>query len=184
MANLFSSGSEQHVLRTQLNSEQCCERLQHQVGQWNWYLYPIPEQPLRGVVSKTGFTLRKTTRYRNDFQPVASGKLASAPDGTRIEVRLATAPGGSFFTFWLGLWLFMLIVVVPFVIVRSFFRSVPLFIKATFLAAVIPLCLLLLWAFAQSLFDAGRLRGSEESAFLLNFLRETLEAEDLTNVSA
>jgi hypothetical protein len=170
------------TLRTRLSPEECCRRLQLLTLPWMSIMLVIPwafsRLPLMGWVDPTGFAVRKRTVSRNvsfSMQPEAKTQFTVAPDGTRMRVRLGVRRWvmilNSVGTIYVALYL------VGFMLLFRFlgyprFRGRLVVVPLLFFA--------LLEAFAW--WDWKWFR--EEEAFLITFLKQTLEAEEVPELPA
>ncbi len=96
-SDLLSPPRRDFVLDTMLPLEAAVARLSGAVepaeGSNIWL--PRPRRsftcPFWGTVSRDGFTIYRTLRYKNSLQPQISGRFYAAATGTRIPVVMRTA---------------------------------------------------------------------------------------------
>ena len=127
-------------------------------------------RPLIGTVSPAGFALRKKIAYKNDLQTEASAHFDLAPDGTRMRVRLGAR---RWVVLFMSLWLSVITVIM---------LSVPYLCRAypkschgnlpPWAAYSIPL-------FAAGILVLGRWLSRNDAEFLISFLKEKLNAEEV-----
>lgn len=152
------------VLVSPLARESCEERLRAQTGSiWNPFTWM--SHPVRGSVNARGFWIVKALRYRNSAQTEARGVWHADGSGTRIEIEfgmrqrwLMAIVTGLFVVFCILWWLSP---------VTSRTSRLPLAI-----ATSMPLIMLAIFVFAVAF---GRWLARNESEFLLEFLRRTLD---------
>ncbi len=107
-------GGERYALFTRLDPEQCRARLQSRTtSAWSMHIYGDPhqemlERPLRGFVSREGFTVRKTLLRSDHFASQASGRFVAQPGGTLVRMRV----GQSYFH-WLLVSALAVVLTVP-----------------------------------------------------------------------
>jgi hypothetical protein len=168
------------TLRTRLSPEECCRRLQPLTLPWISLVLVIPwafsKLPVMGWVRSTGFAVRKVTvspSISTMMQPEARAQFVVAPDGTRMRVRLGVRRWIAISS-WIGL-AYMIIFLEGFIFLLCRFQPNPRCDGPfTFLwPLVIPVTLeLLAWLGAKQVVR-------DESAFLVHFLEQTLEAEEI-----
>src|SRR6476646_4857351 len=78
-----------HLIFTRVSPDQCCRRIRNKPCHW---LDLVPERPLKGGVSPTGFSVTLIPWWPCRGRAlgsgvVAYGRIAPVPDGTRIVVR-------------------------------------------------------------------------------------------------
>lgn len=160
---------EHHVLRTSLSPKQCCERLRARTAPWrsleaffgSWGA--VGYRPVRGQVWPYRFHVLKTNSWRNSFQSDAWGRFTAVPGGTRIDVSV----GQNF----------------PIVV----FEACLLVVLLLGLLAAIAIGRLLTEALGILAFLAagvithavGRWGSGKDQEFLVQVVRETLEAEEV-----
>jgi hypothetical protein len=149
----------------------CEQRIRARAATWPLWR-PTPEHPVAGTVSRTGFCLTKAIKIRNSFQTEARGTFTPAEHSTRIDVSLGPSP------LVLVFGLVWLMVFVPFV-AAEFAGGVPNLAATGFTEGLIPLAMLLAGA---GIFVVGRLLARGEDAFLMQFLMQELEAEELLSL--
>lgn len=168
------------TLRTGLSPEECFHRLQPLTLPWLSIVLVIPwafsKLPVMGWVWPTGFAVRKLTVSLNVstmMQPEARAQFVVAPDGTRMRVRLGVRRWIAISS-WIGL-AAMIIFLEGLTFLLCRFQPNPRCNgPLTFIwPLVIPVTLgLLAWLGAKQVVR-------DESAFLVNFLKQTLEAEEI-----
>jgi hypothetical protein len=153
-----------------LPCEECVQRLRMKAD-------PAWSGSVVGSVGETSFRWRKRIGYRNSFQYSLSGKLINDNGQTRLHCRIGLHPFvRAFLVFWFGV-----VVIgcgmVTVSIVGGLARGAPL---ATLQPGTAIPFLMLAGAFALVMF--GRYLGRDESDFLIDVLRQTLDARLLTPV--
>ncbi len=150
--------------------EECIRRLKEVVG-GDWAL--MTQQAVVGPVSESFFRLRKRIRYRNSFQPNLICELEQRPGDTLLRCRFGFHPIVGIF---LGVWV---VAAVVFGIV-FLFTDIPQQISegADGLAGQAwllfnPITRLI---FVYALIRFGLYPGRNEPKFLIDFLREKLDA--------
>jgi hypothetical protein len=118
--------------------------------------------PVLGLVNAKGFAVTSSEWSRNFYHPEARGRFVSTPSGTRVEVHVGEHPllvlmEMAFFGCWLAAMLWVIVDQQ-----EMAFRT-GMFLGVGFVWLVIRT--LLLWCAAH------------DPAFLIGFLRETLQAE-------
>lgn len=168
--------AEHHTFITKLSPQQCRERLEAQRVPlfWAFKRMHIPsESQVAGRISEQSFSIYRYTHYRNSFKTVASGELRLESGGTRIAVRLSLHPWVvTFMMFYLA---FALLIETIVLLAGVFFfgtRAGP-----PFLLELAPLALSI-WAVA--IYVMGRRTARGDDRFLLKFLKESLEAEEIS----
>ena len=180
MAVSLNPPVEYVTLRTRLSPEECVRRLQPLTLPWISILLVIPwafsKLPVMGWVWPTGFALRKITidpmKQLNGLQPEAKAQFVIAPDGcTEMRVRLGVRRWITVFG-WVGMVYIVLFCEVLNLLCRwtdgSKCKG-----PTTFLwPFVLPLLLLMfqIWPSRQERI---------EKTFLVNFLKQTLQAEEV-----
>ena len=173
------------TLRTRLSPEECFRRLQPLTLPGLSLVLVIPwalsKLPVMGWVRPTGFAVRKLTVSLNVstmMQPEARAQFVVAPDGTRMRVRLGVRRWIAISS-WIGL-AYMIAFLEGFTFLLCRFQPNPRCNGPfTFIwPLVIPVTLeLLAWLGAKQVIR-------DESAFLVNFLEQTLEAEEIPQIPA
>lgn len=171
------------TLRTRLSPQECFRRLQPLTLPWLSIVLVIPwafsKLPVMGWVWPTGFALRKLTvslKVSTILQPEAKAQFVVAPDGTHMRVRLGVRQWITISN-WIGL-ACMIVFLQGFTFLLCRFQpnpscNAPL---AFVWPVVIPLTLeLVAWLGARQVVR-------DESAFLVNFLKQTLEAEEIPEI--
>jgi hypothetical protein len=178
------------MLLTSLTPEQCRERLRTRVApdteDVNLSLSFLPGESvwrmlhsngatssapsIRGFFYATGLHLRKTIRYGNPFQTTAAVKLIRTSAGTRVLVCLGMEETSAV---GLAICLGSCVVFTLFMIAGG--RSSP---EAFSGPPIVFMCLGFL-TFGYAMLVISRSLARDEGPFLLQFLRETLEAEEL-----
>lgn len=159
---------EHHVLRTSLSPAECRERLDartapvHSRGAFFGTWLTASDHPVRGHVGRDRFHLLKMIRGRNSWQSDAWGRFTAVPDGTRIDLSLGqNLPIAVFEACVLGaLLLFLLAVLLS---GRSFTDG---------------LVILAILAMGVIMHAAGRWGAGKDQEFLVQHVRETLDAEE------
>ncbi len=160
------------TLRTRLSSQECFGRLRDATEPWISSIFVIPfitsRRPLWGWVYAAWFAVRKRVPG-NHMQPEARANFVAAPDGTRMTVRLG-------YPRWIAILdVLNLAYIVLFLVGMGFLcRYVKLqHCDRMFMFAIaFPLFLAVAPLLSQRRFR-------EESEFLLAFLKQTLEAEEV-----
>jgi hypothetical protein len=121
----------------------------------------------------TGFTLRKAIWYANPFQTVAAGRIRGGPQGTRVWLCLGMEETSAIFpALWLVVWIVLtLIIAAQWRSAPESFTSHPAWVSSV-------LFLFLAWGYGFLVF--ARWLARDEGGFLLQFLREALEAEEVS----
>ena len=172
--------AEHYTLVTTLSADECQARLQEQLVTWsfprNLFLPPVPG-PIQGSVTTEGFAITKyTPLMRNTMRPQAWGQFVRESNGTRIALRIGSRPGRAVLMLaWLCLALFLATISV---LAALSGRQEPSGAES---AVLLPLLLPIGGVF---IFVIGRVLAQGEDVFLLAFLRETLEAEEVEQVDA
>ena len=168
------------TLRTRLSPGECYRRLRPVTLPWIQIMLIIPwafsKLPLMGWVYPSGFAVRKLTvsfKVATMMQPEAKAQFIAVPDGTLMRVRLGIRRWIAMLS-WIGL-----VYVIIFAEGLAFLlcRLQPNPRCNVPLAFVWPIALpvaieLLAWWSAKPVVR-------DESAFLINFLKQTLEAEEV-----
>ena len=168
------------MLRTRLTPEACYERLRARTVSLlaPTTLFSRPSRrPVYGSVSRQGFALTKyTLLYRNDLRTEASGRFLLAPDGgTEIPVRLGMSRVPAvFMTFWFG----FIAVFIAGAIVAWLGGPV----RAYGSPALLILFALAMAGLGVAFMAFARWLSRNEGPFLLRFLCELLEAEEIRTV--
>ncbi len=148
---------------------ECVRRLQANVSSY-WAI--ASANKVVGSIDGDALRLRKRIYYRNSFQPTLRGSLADAPGGTRIRCEFGTislAP----ILIAAGV-IFVIAIAMAATLGRGIeLRNVPL------VAILVPLGALPLFAgLGFGTIWLGRRLARGDEAYLLDFLRKTLEARD------
>lgn len=172
--NPFSG--EWHLLATSLSPKECAERLgARTLSWWNWRVWLRPGHmrhwAVIGSVSTRGFTLWKTIPYNNSWRPRANGRLHHESGVTHIEVRLGRHP---FVTIFELCWFGGVVMTGGSRFVSALQRGSG---ELTLLGTIAAPVLMLAFGFAVRSFGLWLARN--EGAFLLQFLRETMDAEEV-----
>jgi hypothetical protein len=168
--------AEHRTLETRVSPDACRDRLTPLVGSWfsAWSTCPV-----RGSVHNDGFSIAKTIHYRNSFQIQASGRFEQNATGTRIRVRLGfSLVVAAFFTFWmLGVSAFFAVSLLALI------ADLPRSLSTMGLAGPAGFVLVLggMLAFGVVLQAFGRWLARDEADFLLRFLADTLEADEVSS---
>lgn len=169
------------TLRTRLSPEDCFRRLKPLTLPWLSILLVFPwafsKLPLMGWVWPTGFAVRKLTLNTSTMmQPEAKAEFVVAHDGTRMRVRLGIRRWVTIST-WIIL-ANMIIVGEGLTLFICRFQPNP--------RCHSPFAYVWLIAFPVGLEIVGWWGAQrvvpEESAFLINFLKQTLEAEEIPEI--
>jgi hypothetical protein len=164
--------ARRHVLSTRLMPADCEQRIRACAASWPMWR-PTPQHPVAGTVSRTGFCLTKAIKIRNSFQTEARGTFTPAEQGTRIDVTLGPSP------LVLAVGLVWLLLVLWFL--AAGFAEGMLELAATgFTPSLLPLGMLLV---GVATFAIGRLLARGEDAFLLRFLMQELEADEVVQAN-
>lgn len=170
------------TLRTRLSPEECFRRLQPVTLPWLSIQLVIPwvtsKLPLMGWVYPTGFAVRKRTvsMIISSLQPEAKAQFVAAPDGTCMRVRLGprrwiTVSG------WIGL-AFMVLFVEGLMLLCRYQGNPRCREPLVFaLPLVVPALLSVLQLWGWRLIR-------DETVFLVDFLKQTLEAEEVPEIPA
>jgi hypothetical protein len=167
-------GVEEHVLVTQLGPSMCRARLDDALMTWDnvdrWSpLNPNKRDPVVGQVSAHGFNIRKWWRYKRPYDLDVWGEFQPAPGGTRVHVYIAMRRKiAAFFLFWF-VFMLMLQAALALGFVATPGESL------TPLGAWVPGLAALAGGVAYLL---GRAAAKRDALFLLDFLREVLQAKE------
>ena len=149
------------LMRTRLSPEICLQRLESRIdSDLSWFASWFGTKPVQGHVRRGWASLHKRPALRNEFQPVLAVSFAPAGDGARLFCRV-----GRFATYW------MMVVAWGFLV--AFFGVWAVLDDAVF--SVGALTALIVFGLAYAAF--GRWLARNELAFLLAFVRDTLEAD-------
>ncbi len=160
--------AESHVLATKLSPSECEARLRARTAGWPLWR-PTADHPVAGSVSRTCFSLTKAISGRNSFQTEARGTLTAEEHGTRIQVTLGPSPLVLVFVLlWLAFDAAFLIAGLQGEVVIGTGLGFP--------PVAIPVAMLVIGIAVVGL---GRLSARRESTFLLRFLHDELQAEEL-----
>jgi hypothetical protein len=180
--------TEGHELFSGLTPDQCVSRLKENMDTaWSPQLLlsrvPLREGPIRGWVSRRGFTLRKVLRRSGDVfswkisshvcLAVASGRLIPEDSSTRIVISLGMSRFGAIF---LTLWVIA-------VAIGAVAFALAALVSATALIGLVA-CLAMLaivgagYAYLCQMASGAR-GGQDEYHFLLEFLLRILSAEEM-----
>lgn len=172
------------TLRTRLSPEDCFRRLKPLTLPWLSILLVFPwafsKLPLMGWVWPTGFAVRKLTVSLNIstmMQPEAKAQFVVAHDGTRMRVRLGIRRWVTIST-WIGL-AYLIIVGEGLTLLLCQFQPNPRCYSSFAYAwpIALPVVLeILAWWGAQRVVP-------DESASLVSFLKQTLEAEEVPELA-
>ncbi|HWD28036.1 MAG TPA: hypothetical protein VG387_12775 [Rhizomicrobium sp.] len=158
------------VLITGIPPGECHDRLKANVRSgWSF----DPSQGVTGMVGHRWFRLRQVILYRNSFQAVAAGTLEESGIGTRIRCAFRmNLLVQAFMVFWCiaGVWVSASLV--PMGIHQMRYGAPPGDTPA--LGVIAPF---LIFGFAAGLLAFGRWTARDERAFLIDFLRTTLDAQ-------
>lgn len=171
------------TLRTRLSPEDCFLRLKPLTLPWLSIFLVFPwafsKLPLMGWVWPTGFAVRKLTVSFNIstmMQPEAKAEFVVAHDGTRMRVRLGIRRWVTISS-WIGL-AYLIIVGEGLTLFICHFQPNPRcdspFAYAWPIAFPVVLEILAWWGAQRVVPD--------ESVFLVNFLKQTLEAEEIPEI--
>jgi hypothetical protein len=166
--------AEHRALETRFSPEECRLLLEPHVASgfafWT-------DRPVRGSARSGGFSLTKSISYRNSFQTQAAGKFVRTDAGTHIRVRLGLSrPVAALFTFWLlGLTAFAALGFLMLV------ADLPRSLNTANLSSPVRLVAVVggMLTFGVALQTFGRWLARDEADFLMRFLGETLEAQEL-----
>jgi hypothetical protein len=158
-------------LRARLSPAECQRRLEAVTLPWTSLMLVAPfvksSLPLMGWVYPTGFAVRKRFLRYNRLQPEAKAQFVATPDGTRMTVRLGTRRWVTILCFY-GLGFAML------------FGAGVQFLSPNksraFLGALVEIAFFLalgLWLLAT------QRKSQDQVQFLLDFLKQALEAEEI-----
>jgi hypothetical protein len=147
-----------------LSREECVQRLRMKAD-------PAWSGTVIGSVGQTSFRLRKRIGYRNSFQYSLSGKMIDDNGGTRLHCRIGLHP---FVLVFLAFWFGVVLIgcgMVSVQTVSALARGAPL--VGLWPGAAIPFLML---AAAAALVLFGRHLGRGEPGFLIDVVRQTLDA--------
>jgi hypothetical protein len=157
------------TFRSPLSPEACMDRLRAETGSiWN----PLAAwtSPVRGSVNERGFRIVRAIHYRNSMQSEATGTWTSEGSGTRIDVQFAMNRIGAIaMSVWLA-FVGAFAILWAFVPHAASSHGGPA--AALWLVEWIPYWMLL---FGIGLVYFGRWLARGDNAFLIDFLRRTLE---------
>ena len=151
---------------------ECVRRLRENVGSY-WGIGS--GHRVIGEVAGDAIRLRKRIYYRNSFQPTLRGRLSDTPDGgTRVACEFAELP------------MLPILIAVGVIIVLIAGMTVSLVAKSGVQLHDVPLAAIIAPSASLPFFVAlgfgtvyiGRRVARDEPRFLVDFLRNTLEAKD------
>jgi len=161
------------TLRTRLSPQECFARLQGATEPWISSVLVIPlitsRRPLWGWVDPAWFAVRKRVLARKGMQPEARARFSVSPGGTRMTVRLG-------FPRWIAILDALGFAYIALYLVGMGFLCRFMKLQHCDRMFVFAIAFPLFLAVAQVLFPR---RFRDESEFLLAFLKETLEAEEV-----
>jgi ABC-type sugar transport system permease subunit len=163
------------TLRTRLSPQECFCRLQRSTLPWSSAILVIPlvtsTLPLIGWVYSTGFAVRKRALHSNGMQPEAKASFVAVSDGTHMTVRLGTRRWVTVLNFC-SLTFMMLMGGGIALLCRLQGETRCTGPSVFAMPFVIPSSLACILLFARWL-------ARDEAAFLVAFLKQTLEAEEV-----
>ncbi|MBI1798785.1 MAG: hypothetical protein HYR73_03775 [Candidatus Eisenbacteria bacterium] len=168
---------ERCVLTTRIVPESCRDRLRAETGSI-WNPFAAWNHPVRGRVDGRGFWIVKSLHYRNSLQTEARGTWTPEGGGTRIEISFGmNRIGAVAMMAWL-------VIVVAFALAWVAVPHAPSRLPPEGPAWVLEWLPAWMVVFGLALLGFGRWLSRHESAFLLAFLRRTLEcAPDETPIA-
>jgi hypothetical protein len=161
------------TLRTRLSPQECFGRLQEATEPWISSILIIPyitsRRPLWGWVYPERFAVRKRTPSSEGFKPEARARFVVAPDSTHMTVRLG-------FPRWLAILDVLDLAYLVLVFVGMGFLCRYMKLQHCDRMFVFAIGFPLFFAVVPLVFQR---QFHDESEFLLAFLKQTLEAEEL-----
>jgi hypothetical protein len=160
------------TLRTRLSPQECQRRLRAVTLPWPSVILGISwvssALPLMGWVYPTGFAVRKRFLMIDGMQPEAKARFEQAADGTRMTVRLGTRRWVMILCFY-GLGLAMV-----------YAGGLQLLLggstRRAYVGAVVAVAL---YSTLMVLLLVNQRKGRDQAAFLVAFLKQALEAEEV-----
>jgi hypothetical protein len=171
---------EQRVLHTTVTAEECGRQLAARLNAWRSGMVPIgQERWVSGTVSAQDFVLKKVITYRNSWQTEARGRFAPMLSGTRIVVHLGISRWVAVFDLVALVFACLCFLSVGSALVYAWHVPEPTSHSDSPWVGL--LLLLSFGAFIVGMRHLGRWLARSEADFLVQFLREVLVAEDVTN---
>lgn len=182
MSSLFANpfAVEEHAFTTGLTPAQCRQRLAASLFDWDdldrWsFDNPRLKHPVVGEVTPQGFTVRKYARYRRPEDVQVWGTFGPTPTGSEVHVYLANRRRTAvFFALWFGFFLTLQLGMLLGLIGEPYEPG-------AFPGVWWPSMLLLIGGVAYLL---GRSAARRDAVFLLDFVRQALQAREGPSGSA
>jgi len=154
-----------------LTRDECARRLREKTE--SGFLAIFSNKPVAGHVGYTSFRIRKRIAYRNSFQPHLSGKLLNESGRTRVRCHVGMHPAViAFMAIWFG----GVLIGGGSVMISAIGSLVRGHATAHAWTTVAAVAFMLSGGVA--IVALGRFAGRNEPRFLIDFLRDTIAAQE------